>query len=57
VKHKAAGLPLAGWRVFHRSAATALSDMREPVKTAQQVLGHSSAQTTLAYYIQSVEES
>jgi integrase len=31
--------------------------MREPVRTAQQVLGHSSAQTTLAYYIQSVEES
>ena len=31
--------------------------MREPVRTAQQVLGHSSAQTTLAYYVQSVEES
>jgi integrase len=30
--------------------------MHEPVRTAQQVLGHSSAQTTLAYYIQSVEE-
>ncbi len=54
---EALGLPRAGWRVFRRSAATALSDMREPVKTVQQVLGHSSAQTTLAYYIQSVEES
>ncbi len=54
---EALGLPRAGWRVFRRSAATALSDMREPVKTAQQVLGQSSAQTTLAYYIQSVEES
>ncbi|HLZ91635.1 MAG TPA: hypothetical protein VKQ28_07955 [Candidatus Acidoferrum sp.] len=31
--------------------------MREPVRTAQQVLGHASAQTTLAYYIQSVEQS
>ena len=54
---KALGLPKAGWRVFRRSVATALSEMREPVRTAQQVLGHSSAQTTLAYYIQSVEES
>jgi hypothetical protein len=27
------------------------------VRTAQQVLGHSSAQTTLTYYVQSVEES
>ena len=54
---KALNLPKAGWRVFRRSVATALSEMREPVRTAQQVLGHSSAQTTLAYYIQSVEES
>ncbi len=54
---KALNLPRAGWRVFRRSVATALSEMREPVRTAQQVLGHSSAQTTLAYYIQSVEES
>ena len=54
---KSLGLPRAGWRVFRRSVATALSEMREPVRTAQQVLGHSSAQTTLAYYIQSVEES
>jgi hypothetical protein len=38
-----------GWRTFHSSVATALSEMREPVRTAQQVLGHSSAQTTLAY--------
>jgi integrase len=27
------------------------------VRTAQQVLGHSSAQTTLAYYVQTIEES
>ena len=54
---KALGLPKAGGRVFRRSAATALSEMREPVRTAQQVLGHASPQTTLAYYIQSVEES
>jgi integrase len=54
---KTLNLPKAGWRVFRRSVATALSEMREPVRTAQQVLGHASAQTTLAYYIQSVEES
>jgi integrase len=51
------GLIKTGWRAFRRSVATALSEMREPVRTAQQVLGHSSAQTTLAYYVQSVEES
>lgn len=51
------GLPKTGWRAFRRTVATALSEMREPVRTAQQVLGHSSAQTTLAYYVQSVEES
>ena len=51
------GLPRTGWRVFRRSVATALSEMREPVRTAQQVLGHSSPQTTLAFYTQSVEES
>ena len=50
-------LPRAGWRVFRRSVATTLSEMREPVRTAQQVLGHSSPQTTLAFYVQSVEES
>ena len=51
------GLPKTGWRVFRRSVATALSEMREPVRTAQQVLGHSSPHTTLAFYTQSVEES
>jgi integrase len=51
------GLPKTGWRAFRRTVATALSEMREPVRTAQQVLGHSSAQATLAYYVQSVEES
>ena len=53
----ALGLTKTGWRAFRRSVATALSEMREPVRTAQQVLGHSSAQTTLTYYVQSVEES
>ena len=51
------GLPRTGWRVFRRSVATTLSEMREPVRTAQQVLGHSSPQTTLEFYTQSVEES
>ena len=53
----ALGLTKTGWRALCRSVATALSDMREPVRTAQQILGHASAQTTLAYYAQSVEES
>jgi len=51
------GLPRTGWRAFRRSAATALSEMREPVRTTQQVLGHSSPNTTLAFYVQSVEGS
>ena len=51
------GLQKTGWRVFRRSVATMLSEMREPVRTAQHVLGHSSPQTTLACYTQSVEES
>jgi len=42
---------------FGCTVATALSEMREPVRTAQQVLGHSSPQTTLTFYVQSVEES
>ncbi len=51
------GLPETGWRAFRRSVATALSELREPVRTAQMVLGHSSPQTTLAHYTQSPEES
>lgn len=54
---RALGLPEAGWRAFRRSVATAFSELREPVRTAQQVLGHSSPQTTLAIYTQTVEES
>jgi integrase len=51
------GLPETGWRGFRRALATALSELREPVKTAQQILGHSSPETTLRIYTQSVEES
>ena len=43
--------------MFRRSVATMLSEMREPVRTTQQVLGHSSPHTTLAFYTQSAEES
>jgi len=50
-------LPETGWRGFRRAVATALSELREPVKTAQQLLGHSSPETTLGIYAQSVEES
>ena len=31
----ALGLTKTGWRAFRRSVATALSEMREPVRTAQ----------------------
>ncbi len=54
---KVLGLPMAGWRAFRRTVATALSELREPVRTAQQVLGHSSPHTTLAFYTQSLEDS
>jgi len=51
------GLPNTGWRAFRRSVATALSELHEPVRTAQQVLGHSSPTTTLAFYTQTEEKS
>jgi integrase len=54
---KTLGLPNAGWRAFRRSVATALSELHEPVRTAQQVLGHSSPTTTLAFYTQTEEKS
>jgi integrase len=40
----ALGLTKTGWGAFRRSVAAALSEMREPVRTAQQILGHSSVQ-------------
>ncbi|PYU20903.1 MAG: hypothetical protein DMG30_19205 [Acidobacteria bacterium] len=54
---KTLGLPNAGWRAFRRSVATALSELHEPVRTAQQVLGHSSPTITLAFYTQTEEKS
>jgi len=51
------GLPEGGWPAFRPSVATAFSELREPVRTAQQVLGHSSPLTALAIYTQSAEES
>src|SRR5271156_749379 len=54
---KALGLPMTDGGHSRRSVATALSELREPVRTAQQILGRSSPQTTLAFYIQSAEES
>jgi hypothetical protein len=51
------GLPNAGWRAFRRSVATALSELHELVRTAQQVLGYSSPTTTLAFYTQTEEKS
>jgi hypothetical protein len=32
------GLKKTGWRVFRRSVATMLSELREPVRTTRQVL-------------------
>ena len=51
------GLRKTGWRASRRSVAIALSEMKEPVRTAQQVLGHSSPDTMLAFDVKSVEES
>jgi hypothetical protein len=39
----ALGLTKTGWRAFRRSVAIALCEMREPVRTAQQILGHAFA--------------
>ena len=51
------GLPNAGWRAFRRLIATALDELHEPVRTAQQILGHSSPTTTLAFDTQTKEKS
>ena len=45
------------WHDFRRTHATLLSDMGEPLKTAQAQLGHSSLSTTAEIYAQAVPAS
>jgi integrase len=45
------------WHDFRRTHATLLSDMGEPLKTAQAQLGHASLSTTAEIYAQAVPAS
>jgi len=45
------------WQDFRRTHATLLSDMGEPLKTAQAQLGHASLSTTAEIYAQAVPAS
>jgi hypothetical protein len=54
---KGLGLPNEGGRAFRRSVAFALSELHEPVRTKQQVPGHSSPVTTLAFCTRSEEKA
>ena len=46
-----------GWHVFRHTHATLLSELGEPVKVAQAILGHADIETTLSVYTHSVPES
>lgn len=50
-------LPRFSWHDFRRTHATLLSDMGEPLKTAQAQLGHASLSTTAELYAQAVPAS
>ena len=52
-----AELPRFSWHDFRRTHATLLSDMGEPLKTAQAQLGHASLSTTAEFYAQAVPAS
>ncbi len=52
-----AKLPRFSWHDFRRTHATLLSDMGEPLKTAQAQLGHASLSTTAELYAQAVPAS
>ena len=52
-----AELPRISWHDFRRTHATLLSDMGEPLKTAQAQLGHASLSTTAEIYAQAVPAS
>ena len=53
----ALGLPRVSWHCFRRTLATWLSERGTQIKTTQELLGHSSVNTTLEYYVQSLTES
>jgi len=52
-----AELSRVSWHAFRRTHATLLSDMGEPLKTAQAQLGHASLSTTAEIYAQAVPAS
>lgn len=51
------GIPRVGWHAFRHTHATLLSELGEPVKVAQAILGHADIETTLSVYTHSVPES
>ena len=50
-------IPRIGWHAFRHTHATLLSELGEPIKVAQAILGHADIQTTLGTYTHSVPES
>jgi integrase len=52
-----AGLRRFSWHDFRRTHATLLSDLGEPLKTAQAQLGHASLSTTANVYAQAIPAS
>lgn len=51
------GLPRVGWRAFRHTVATLLQHLGEPVKVAQEQLGHSNPTTTLSIYTHALPEA
>ncbi len=51
------GIPRMGWHAFRHTHATLLSELGEPIKVAQAILGHADIETTLSVYTHSVPES
>lgn len=52
-----AGLCGVSWHDFRHTHATLLSDMGEPLKTAQAQLGHASLSTTAEIYAHAIPSS
>jgi integrase len=50
-------IPRVGWHAFRHTHATLLSELGEPVKVAQAILGHADIETTMGTYMHSVPES
>lgn len=49
--------PRVGWHSFRHVHATLLSELGEPLKTSQAILGHTDLQTTLQVYTHAVTDS